>query len=130
MNDAPSRCVARSIDPPPRFSRASYQRLAVVRISKCRSLRQNVPSGPPEVTASHVRRIGLQVDRDLPQDLLARQPTKCREHRRIEESRHTRTVSRRLTGGGRNVGPLTFSLPGALRHAETACHGPYRARKR
>ncbi len=32
--------------------------------------------------------------------------------------------------GGRNLGPLTFSLPGALRHAETARDGPYGARKR
>ncbi len=61
--------------------------------------RQNVPSTTPEVLARHVRRIGLQVGRDLPQDVLARQLAKSREHVLIEASAHPGTVLQRLTGG-------------------------------
>ena len=95
------------------------------------SLRQNVSLSTPEVLTRRVRWIGLQVERELPQDLLDRRPVQCREHCFIEASPRPRTAVLRPTeGGGRNLGRLTFSLPSALRHAETARDGPYRARKR
>jgi len=99
-NDTPRSCIVRSIAlAPPRRSLVSSHLQPVVRISKSPRSVRTCPSPARRILARDVRRVRLQVDRELPQDHLGRHPPEPRKHGVIEGLAHPATIPHRSMAG-------------------------------